>query len=66
MEARRARMDAPQIAAIYGVTERLVDYRLQMTGVEGADALPAPCVGCVTPAQLLCTASHMRRTSASS
>jgi hypothetical protein len=34
MSARRARMAKAQIAELYGVTERLVDYRLQMTGVE--------------------------------
>lgn len=33
MSARRSRMATAQIAAMYGVTERLVDYRLQMTGV---------------------------------
>ncbi len=33
MSARRARMATAQIAEMYGVTERLVDYRLQMTGI---------------------------------
>jgi hypothetical protein len=34
MAARRARMATAQIAETYGVTERLVGFRLQMTGVE--------------------------------
>jgi len=34
MSARRSRMATAQIAETYGVTERLVEYRLQMTGVE--------------------------------
>lgn len=34
MAARRARMATAQIAEAYGVTERLVGFRLQMTGVE--------------------------------
>ena len=33
MSARRSRMATAQIAEAYGVTEKLVDYRLQMTGV---------------------------------
>ena len=32
--ARRARLATPQIAAQYGVSEKLVGFRLQMTGVD--------------------------------
>jgi Zn-dependent peptidase ImmA (M78 family) len=34
MAARRSRMVNAQIAEAYGVTERLVSYRVQLTGVD--------------------------------